>query len=495
MDKSISQTINLVVGSGGLANTGSTGMIAQIIAGICLILLSILFIYLTRHRGLYRLYRHHPSTLNHKLGHKLSHKLDHRFLVLLLPLLLATVFTVALSRVSADPTLALSAGQDNLTVSIPTGNNTVTANTTISASTANTTGYTLTASLAQPEPGIEISLSGGSVASPTPLGVGQAPLVLQTTSVASGPDTINITIYLKIDSSVKPGKKNLRLVYEAHDNTSTSQVLSMQTFTRQQCNNLTTYTGSNPEAIITLNDPRGSGTDYQVAKLADNNCWMLNNLRLGSISSTLTLTPTDTNISQNFTLPQLRNDSHSIDNSTDPGNDYDTPYTYGPIPGDTADKSSTDYGYLYNWSAVTAGETRTSHDETAGDAPYSICPANWRLPKGGYDTNTGNPSPTNEFNELSAKMAGFTNGQDVTYLNNYWDYYQAWQYNGPFKSTFSGFWGEGFGVQGGYGYLWSRSAFSINVDYADGASFNAGEVYPGYYAPRGFGLAVRCLLQ
>ena len=117
---------------------------------------------------------------------------------------------------------------------------------------------------------------------------------------------------------------------------------------------------------------------------------MLDNLKLGSTSSPLTLTSADTNIASNFILPQL---------TTTGTPDFDNPAAYGPVPG------ATNYGYLYNWSAATAGESRTSHDETEGDAPYSICPANWRLPIGGADINTGVPLPANEFNELSARQA------------------------------------------------------------------------------------------
>ena len=55
----------------------------------------------------------------------------------------------------------------------------------------------------------------------------------------------------------------------------------------------------------------------------------------------------------------------------------------------------------------------------------------------------------------------------------------------------AGNWDEGFDNQGDNANLWSRSAFPDNVDNADNANFNAGEVNPGNNAPRGNGLAVR----
>ncbi|RTK93584.1 hypothetical protein EKI60_05595, partial [Candidatus Saccharibacteria bacterium] len=146
------------------------------------------------------------------------------------------------------------------------------------------------------------------------------------------------------------------------------------------CNNLDIYDGTNEEAILTLNDPRGEGQDYRVAKLADNNCWMLDNLKLGSTTSSITLTPSDTNIASNLTLPQLSTPTFTEEPDEETINHYyDDPVAFGPVPGDTG-TGETNYGYLYNWSAATGGESRTSHTENDGNAPYSICPANWRLP-------------------------------------------------------------------------------------------------------------------
>jgi hypothetical protein len=61
--------------------------------------------------------------------------------------------------------------------------------------------------------------------------------------------------------------------------------------------------------ILTLADNRGATPadyrTYRIAKLADNKCWMLDNLKLGSTTGTTTLTPSDSNITSNFTLPQV----------------------------------------------------------------------------------------------------------------------------------------------------------------------------------------------
>ncbi len=120
----------------------------------------------------------------------------------------------------------------------------------------------------------------------------------------------------------------------------------IQDITSAQCQALPTFTGSNNEAVRTVTDNRGGTTrTYEIAKLADGKCWMLTNLKLGSTSGTITLTPADSDVASNFTLPQL---------TTSGSPDYDNPRAYGPIPGDTG-SGATNYGYFYNWSAATAG--------------------------------------------------------------------------------------------------------------------------------------------
>jgi uncharacterized protein (TIGR02145 family) len=256
----------------------------------------------------------------------------------------------------------------------------------------------------------------------------------------------------------------------------------MQTMTSNYCtNHMTIYDGTNPSAILTLVDNRGvTPADYQtyeVAKLVDGNCWMLENLKLGSTTSSITLTPQDTDIATNFILPQ-------VVATGDPS--YDDPGAYGPIPGDTGE-GATNYGYLYNWSAATAGESRASHDATAGDAPYSICAAGWRLPTGGaYDSGEG------EFANLDRAFGG--TGMAA------WDgepNIAKWQHTGPFKSVFSGVRWQDFYGQGDWVSLWTSSANPNWLGSAFSAGFSVDGANPGsdddVYRAEGF--SVRCLLN
>ncbi len=249
---------------------------------------------------------------------------------------------------------------------------------------------------------------------------------------------------------------------------------TMQAFTPSQCSALTAYTGSNEEAVITLTDPRGTPQTYQVAKLADDNCWMIDNLKLGSTTSTITLTPSDSNVASNFTLPQL---------TTSGATDYDNPGAYGSVPGDTG-SGTTNYGYLYNWSAATAGESRATKPAGSGNASHDICPANWRLPTGG---NTG------EFAWLNAKMNNPSASAPSTSGGS--GFYQNWHNIGPFKGVFSGSWYGSFYDQGSNGYFWSSSAHASNANHAHSANFIATYVYSNNSDVRNIGFGVRCLLN
>ncbi len=248
---------------------------------------------------------------------------------------------------------------------------------------------------------------------------------------------------------------------------------TMQAMTSGYCTSMTPYNGSNPNAILSLTDNRGGGRAYEVARLADGECWMLTNLKLGSTSGTITLTPADSDVVSEFILPQL---------TTTGVLEHDLPRAYGPVPGDTG-AGSTNYGYLYNWSAATAGESRTSMPAGSGDAANSICPANWSLPTHG--TNS-------KFDWLNSKM----NNPDATSSTPSRDniYNQNWLYSGPFKGVFSGSRRSSF-ESGGYGDLWSRTSATSNQNYASNKYFYPTTMNRGYSIERNAGLAIRCVLD
>ena len=245
---------------------------------------------------------------------------------------------------------------------------------------------------------------------------------------------------------------------------------TMQAFTSTHCRGLAEYTGSNSGAIITLDDNRGgSPKTYEVAKLADGNCWMLTNLRLGSTTGPIVLSSSDSNIENTFTLPQAatptiinQDEAHVVPNPSDTG------------------VGATNYGYLYSFPAATAGGTIASLPANYGDAPYSICPAHWRLPSGG--------STESDFAQLDIEFGGtgvYASGSPSV---------AKWQYSGPFKGVNAGMRGGSLVNIGVNGYLWTSSTYPGNSAWAYGFGVYANEIAPGTNGnTRSNAFAIRCL--
>ncbi len=123
------------------------------------------------------------------------------------------------------------------------------------------------------------------------------------------------------------------------------------------------------------------GEAYKVKKLADGKCWMTENLRLEDA----TLTSADTNIPAGKTI-QLPPSSIMGWCNGNSSNCYEQLLVLNYE--DAGNVAHPEYGSYYNWYTATATYGKRS---TTTDTNYSICPAGWRLPKGG---------PSGEFKEL-----------------------------------------------------------------------------------------------
>ena len=144
--------------------------------------------------------------------------------------------------------------------------------------------------------------------------------------------------------------------------------------------------------VTALTDSRDLST-YAVAKLADGNCWMTENLRLGTTSA---IDSTNTNNpASGFAMPATSSSWCSTDN--DPcinSANLNNTNTSSPVSTMSATGTSIySYGNYYNWYAATAGNgTRSMTSDTpSGD----ICPKGWQLPtasntSGGYAYLAGN---------------------------------------------------------------------------------------------------------
>ncbi len=188
---------------------------------------------------------------------------------------------------------------------------------------------------------------------------------INTTNAPAASSTTNLTFAARVNTDKPSGTYTSSITFTAVANAVPVQPItngmSMQDVTSDVCNATQTYEQSN--TIYTLRDDR-DGTEYTVAKLADNNCWMTQNLELGEYGKPITLTAEDSNVSPNgytLTLPYANNSVYK-------GN-------------------SNHYGNYYGWNTATAGSGTSTSGE---NAPYDICPKGWRLPKAGSSATEGN---------------------------------------------------------------------------------------------------------
>ncbi len=206
----------------------------------------------------------------------------------------------------------------------------------------------------------------------------------------------------------------------------------------------------------TLTDTRDSNS-YTVRKLADGNCWMVSNLRLGAYGQSIDLTPADSDILTNYTV-----DSADIINSA--GQNWNST----PDQTHIFDRNNTTYGNWYNWYTATAG-TGTSSIISA-DAPSSICPKGWKLPD-----STGNKSYQNLASTYGATNLAKIQAEPLIFnpAGLYWNGATDWINQS--------------------GYYWTASSNDASNAYR--FDFYSSEVRPRYAANKASGYNIRCILR
>ncbi|MBQ3433388.1 hypothetical protein IJG22_03810, partial [Candidatus Saccharibacteria bacterium] len=247
--------------------------------------------------------------------------------------------------------------------------------------------------------------------------------------------------------------------------------------------------------IYTLIDSRDQ-QEYKVAKLADGKCWMVENLALDPTDSTTAanMNATNTNASAVAIYNYLNGgggmagwSSMAVSNNTLVhwnSNDYTEPLIdnqykgtsitgYGPASND----GQAEAGIYYNYCAATAGtycyDSGNSIDlpDTNIDAPEDICPANWRMPTGGEES------------EYEVLFNEYNTTQDATNV-------ASLQYN--WSATLSGYRLYNFEDRGYIGHWWSST-------YSFGSFMNALHIsnswVNSYSDSRSMGYSVRCLLK
>ena len=278
-------------------------------------------------------------------------------------------------------------------------------------------------------------------------------------------------------------------------------------------------------AVTALTDQRDNET-YAVAKLADGNCWMIENLRLESTNSDNSTgalaqgygTSTtygnfsgladaeSTNFSNSTTANSLystdgSNDTINIGSESDPGyrmpryNNLNTPENASNRPQNPTSNSFTNnntrvgmysYGNYYTWHAAIADTTYYS----SGDhGTTSLCPTGWRLPIGAQ--STANMS----FGKLSVELGGPAGGATADSSSTptgtemskiFRSYPNNFLYSGYFNTSSADY-------RGSYGNYWSSTALNNYNSYR--LYLNSTNVYPGTrnYS-KNYGLSIRCVV-
>ena len=260
---------------------------------------------------------------------------------------------------------------------------------------------------------------------------------------------------------------------DATTNNTTTLYAMWETSTTRMQNLAASECTATPSIVKDTRD----GKTYTIQRLEDDNCWMLDNLALGGASS-LELTPLDTNISANFTLP-----ASTTENFTNGTTGYTTPL----INTDTAIETATHYGNgsgkvggYYNFCAASAGTYCGSSSAGSGDATADICPAGWRLPTGGT-------------NGEWQTMCKVSNGGACSDTNTSMDMSNANSFQQKLSLPISGGFQNGANNIGEAGYFWSST--NANTERMYVARIESVTVQAFNTDPRYRGFSVRCVLD
>ena len=300
---------------------------------------------------------------------------------------------------------------------------------------------------------------------------------------AAGSNNYTFAYGVKANLNLPSGDYSTTLVFSATAN----PLPTMQNFDYAACQALT---ANQP---ITLYDERDN-EQYIIAKLADDNCWMLDNMRLDLTNSTVlnSLTTDNTN-ADSASLTSLKSGNRAADNryASSGFEIWDSSHTtnqynQAKANADYKNTTTTSYGagsgkigVYYNYCAASAGnycyDSGTGVDDTSTlqDAQYDICPKNWRMPTGGSS------------GEYQALFTAYNNNQTATDSGSL-------QYN--LSTPLSGyFYSSSTTNRGSYGYFWSSTWYSAN--YMIRLYLGASNVNSSDTSTRRFGFSVRCMVN
>ena len=293
----------------------------------------------------------------------------------------------------------------------------------------------------------------------------------------------------------------------------------LQDFDSTSCSSLTSTTYDSTTGVITVNKnsivaltDKRDGNVYTVARLADGNCWMTENLRLEAANTVgnnqYDSSVTNESLSQGYGgvftgLDSAENSNFSNTTNATPNNLYSstnitgsyTGYRFPRYNNNNTNISLTarydgnsigniyyswySYGNYYTWAAAMANTTHySSHSGTNGSntAGTSICPTNWVLPVGSEQNTSGS------FHYLNQEMGK----DDMTQGSREWrSFPNNFLLSGTFSSTSSN-------NRGSHSHYWSRSAYSDTQSYE--LEMDAHNLDPSNFSVKYVGYNIRCLV-
>ena len=302
------------------------------------------------------------------------------------------------------------------------------------------------------------------------------------------------------------------------------------------CNRLTTAPTdgtANLSSVSAFTDSRDNNT-YAIAKLADGNCWMIENLRLeaedtrtpekqalaqgygtsatygnfGGLAGAESANFAESTTEYSLYYSGTQSDDATINiGTTDyPGyrmpryNNLNTPANANDRPQNPTSNFFTDnnttagmysYGNYYTWHAAMANTTHydspTATDadgKTSETVNTSLCPTGWRLP---YGRNNGNGTMTGGFYNLNYTINNDSNVTNSTANLKLRSFPNNFLYSGYFVAS-------SVNYRGYSGSYWSSTSNNSSNSYY--LSLSSPNVFPGtqnVYKYRG--LSIRCTVS
>ena len=252
-------------------------------------------------------------------------------------------------------------------------------------------------------------------------------------------------------------------------------------------------------AVVGLTDTRDNNV-YAVSKLADGNCWMIENLRLSTAGSTLraktqgfggAFVGLANSESEYFENSTVANSLYSTDNVTGNNQGYRIPRynntnTASPVAVATADSQNIySYGNYYNWPATVANTTERNSEKWV-ISYSSVCPMGWFVPYGNALTAIKGGDTTGGFIYLNKALGGSNTNEETAAASNRW---RKFPNNFVYSGYLSGNTMTELGETGNY--------FSSTVGNASQAlhvGFSADGIWPGNgWTDKSYGESVRCV--